>query len=138
SACRVLQSVVWGWPAAARRQVYVPAGLSATLTLYYPAEQRGWLRPGRLRVETRFPLGWFVAWSLVDLDWQVLVYPRPVFLPLPGLAAGGEGQGEQWLAEGVDEFQGLRDSRPGDSRRRLGRPACGPGEGPASESVAVA
>ncbi len=129
SARREHQAIVLGWPGSARRQVDVPAGLSTTLTLYHPTERRGWLRPGRLRVETRFPLGWFVAWSLVDLDWQVLVYPRPVAAPLPGLAAAGEGLGEHWLAEGVDDFQGLRDYRPGDSRRRLDWRAWSRGQG---------
>src|SRR5690554_1201242 len=129
SARREHQAIVLGWPGSARRQVDVPAGLSTTLTLYHPTERRGWLRPGRLRVETRFPLGWFVAWSLVDLDWQVLVYPRPVAAPLPGLAEAGEGLGEYWLAEGVDDFQGLRDYRPGDSRRRLDWRAWSRGQG---------
>lgn len=129
SARREHQAIVLGWPGGARRQVDVPAGLSTTLTLYHPTERRGWLRPGRLRVETRFPLGWFVAWSLVDLDWQVLVYPRPVAAPLPGLAEAGEGLGEHWLAEGVDDFQGLRDYRPGDSRRRLDWRAWSRGQG---------
>lgn len=123
------QAIVMLWPQTARRQVDVQAGLSTTLALYHPTQHRGWLRPGRLRVETRYPLGWFVAWSLLDLDWQVLVYPKPINLPLPGRRGGGEGQGDQQLVEGVDDFQGLRDYQPGDSKKRLDWRAWSRGQG---------
>lgn len=123
------QAIVMRWPGMTPRQTDVPAGLSTTLVLYYPTRERGWLRPGRLRVQTRFPLGWFVAWSLVDLDWRVLVYPKPINLPLPGMRGNGEGQGDQQWVEGVDDFQGLRDYQPGDSKRRLDWRAWSRGHG---------
>ena len=77
--------------------------------------RRGWLRPERLRVETRFPLGWFVAWSLLDLDWQVLVYPRPELHP-PPLPPGEPraGVGPRARSTGSGEFDGVRAYRRGD------------------------
>lgn len=123
------QSIVLSWPGSLPQQADVTAGLSTSLALYYPTQHRGWLRPVRLRVATRFPLGWFVAWSLVDLDWRVLVYPRPVYLPLPAMRGCGDGQGDQLLVEGVEDFQGLRDYQPGDSRRRLDWRAWSRGQG---------
>lgn len=123
------QAIVMSWPGTTPREVDVDAAMSTSLALYHPTQQRGWLRPGRLRVETRYPLGWFVAWSLVDLDWQVLVYPRPLSLPLPGTRGSGEGQGDQLWVEGVDDFQGLRDYQPGDSRKRLDWRAWSRGQG---------
>lgn len=123
------QAVVLSWPDSLAQRTDVAAGLSTSLTLYHPAERRGWLRPPRLRVETRYPLGWFVAWSLVDLDWRVLIYPKPIFLPLPGMRGAGEGAGDQFLEEGVDDFQGLREYQPGDSRRRLDWRAWSRGQG---------
>ena len=129
SGRREHQAIVLRWPETAPRQVDVDAGMSTPLALYYPTEHRGWLKPGRLRVETRYPLGWFVAWSLVDLDWRVLVYPQPVNLPLPGLVGGGEGEGDQQWVEGVEDFQGLRDYQPGDSKKRLDWRAWSRGQG---------
>lgn len=123
------QALVFSWPDAQPRQIDIERNGEARITLYYPSSTRGWLKPGRLRIETRYPLGWFVAWSLVDLDWQVLVYPRVISLPLPSLALGGEGETEQLLAEGTDDFQGLRDYQPGDSRRRLDWRAYSRGQG---------
>ena len=126
---REYQAITLFWPGTDRRQVDVELELGAALPLYHPTTHRGWLRPGRLRVETRYPLGWFVAWSLVDLDWRVLVYPQPLTLPLPGSRAAEAGDGHQLLAEGVDDFQGLRAYQPGDSRKRLDWRAWSRGQG---------
>ena len=123
------QAIGMRWPMTSSRQFDVAAGQSTTLVLYYPTQRRGWMRPDRLRVETRYPLGWFVAWSLVDLDWKILVYPKPISLPLPSMHGGGEGQGDQLLVEGVDDFQGLRDYQPGDSKKRLDWRAWSRGQG---------
>ncbi|SER72143.1 MULTISPECIES: DUF58 domain-containing protein [Halopseudomonas] len=123
------QSVALFWPSTPPRQVDVEQQLGTTLSLYHPTTHRGWFKPDRLRVETRYPLGWFVAWSLVDLDWQVLVYPQPLSLPLPGTRAAEAGEGDQLLAEGVDDFQGLRAYQPGDSKKRLDWRAWSRGQG---------
>jgi len=118
---RERQALKLSWAQSVPQQLDVAGDGETAATLYYPTQQRGWLQPERLRIETRFPVGWFVAWSLLDLNWRVLVYPRPVKAPMP-LQRSGKGEDEaqeQQLAEGVDDFQGLRPYRPGDSRRRL-------------------
>ncbi|WP_434543329.1 DUF58 domain-containing protein [Halopseudomonas sabulinigri] len=128
---RERQALRLSWPQVAPQQLDVSADGETSATLYYPSQRRGWLQPERLRIETRFPLGWFAAWSLLDLNWRVLVYPRPVQAPLP-LQRSGNGQDEApqaQLAEGADDFQGLRHYRPGDSRRRLDWRAYSRGQG---------
>lgn len=99
--------------------VDVRAESSAIATAAVPTVRRGLLRPGRLTLFTRFPVGLFRAWGYVDLDTHCVVYPRPAVggLPLPALKAGGsEGIG---LAKGVDDFAGLRQYHPGDSPRHV-------------------
>lgn len=123
------QALVFSWQGAQSRQIDVGKNGESRITLYYPTQTRGWLRPGRLRIDTRYPLGWFVAWSLVDLDWQVLVYPRIISIALPPLGYGEDGTTEQQMAEGTDDFQGLRNYQPGDSRRRLDWRAYSRGQG---------
>ncbi|WP_442909004.1 DUF58 domain-containing protein [Halopseudomonas sp.] len=128
---RERQALRLGWPQTLAQQLDVPRDGELAITLYYPTSQRGWLQPERLRIETRFPLGWFVAWSLLDLNWRVLVYPHPIKAPLP-LQSAGPGEDERaqvQLTEGVDDFQGLRHYRPGDSRRRLDWRAYSRGQG---------
>lgn len=125
------QALRLSWPQVVTHTVDVPAGSEQALTLYHPTSRRGWLALERLRIETRFPLGWFQAWSLIDLDWQVLVYPKPIQRALPRGSApdGAEHDQEQALIEGVDDFQGLRAYQPGDSRRRLDWRAWSRGQG---------
>lgn len=123
------QGLMLSWPHTQPQRLDVSKNSDTRVDLYHPTEQRGWFTPGRLRIETRYPLGWFVAWSLVDLDWKVLVYPKPLNLPLPARRGATDGDGEQMLGEGVDDFQGLRNYQPGDSRRRLDWRAYSRGQG---------
>ena len=99
--------------------VDIPAEESVIATAGVPSTRRGVLRPGRLTLFTRFPVGLFYAWSYVDLDTHCVVYPRPApaGLPLPPLKTGSaEGGG---LALGTDDFAGLRQYAPGDSPRHV-------------------
>ena len=97
----------------------VPAETNTVATVAVPATQRGWLRPGRMMLFTRFPVGLFRAWSYAEPDVHCLVYPKPA---APGLAlpppAAGNGEGGI-AGRGQDEFSGLRPFRTGDSPRHV-------------------
>lgn len=128
---RAYQAVALGWPVSGLRLLDVPAGGTVEVELSLPTQRRGWLRPGRVRVESRFPLGLLVAWSWVDLELAALVYPRPLAgerLPQGG-APDSEEEGLQARAGGVDDYQGLKPWQPGDSRRRLHWKAYSRGQG---------
>jgi uncharacterized protein (DUF58 family) len=104
-----------------RSPVYVdvPATRSIDIELALPAERRGLLSPGRLRIFTTYPLGLFHAWALVDLDMQCLVYPRPepgIVPPPPAQPTRGEGPA---AGDGEEDFSGLRNYHAGDSPRRI-------------------
>lgn len=108
------------WRDGLAQYVDVPAQGSATVTLSIPAERRGWLQPGPIRVLTRFPLGLLQAWSWVTFERSGLAYPRPrgrrpLPASLPG--GGGSGIGEQGL--GSEDYAGFRSYAPGDSPRRI-------------------
>ncbi|MFA9217290.1 MAG: DUF58 domain-containing protein [Sphingomonadaceae bacterium] len=94
------------------------AGSTTTLTLSCSTTQRGWLPAPRVRLQTRFPLGLFRAWSYWLPDAQVLVYPWPEAdappLPMHG-AASEDGHG----TVGLDNFAGIRSYQPGDPMRHL-------------------
>ena len=83
---------------------------------------RGLIDPGRLCVESLYPLGLFRVWTQVDLNIRCLVYPSPQTVlnrrttssPLDG----DEGLIVQIL-EGGEDFTGLSDYRPGDSPKRI-------------------
>lgn len=126
------QAIALGWPPKALQTLDVPAGAERDCELSQPALRRGWLQPPRMRVESHFPLGLLVAWSWIDLGQAALVYPRPLEGDLP-LAGGGasddQDEGVQARGQGADDYQGLRDYQPGDSRRRLHWKAFSRGQG---------
>jgi uncharacterized protein (DUF58 family) len=84
-----------------------------------PAPRRGILRPGRLTLFTRFPLGLYHAWAYLDLDMQCIVYPRPAAsrLPLPA-ATSSAGAGAE-RGQGQEDFSGMRPYHRGDSPRHI-------------------
>jgi uncharacterized protein (DUF58 family) len=108
--------------------VDVPAESSVVATTAVPARARGVLRPGRLIISTRFPVGLFRAWSYVHLDARCIVYPRPAWpgSPLPkGDASASENPAR---SEGSDDFAGLRSYHAGDSPRRMAWKALARGQ----------
>ena len=99
--------------------VDAPAGATVPAAVAIPAARRGVLRPGRLTLFTRFPLGLYRAWSYVEFDMHCIVYPRPAFpgLPLPP-ATASEGAGSRHSL-GQEDFSGLRQYHSGDSPRHI-------------------
>ena len=73
------EGVQIGWPSSFKQWVDLLDKEADVVKLYVRAEQRGWLKPGRLLVETYYPLGLLRAWTWVDIEAHVLVFPRPIF-----------------------------------------------------------
>ncbi|MEE4361095.1 MAG: DUF58 domain-containing protein [Pseudomonadales bacterium] len=108
-----------GWPGEVPAELDLAPGEERTLRVPFATRQRGWHRPGRLRLETRWPVGILRAWCWLDLDQPVLVYPHPLPGPVQGLAASAtEGDGEQ-IRGAADDFLGLREFRDGDSLKHV-------------------
>ena len=96
----------------------VSARGSASVLLSAPTRERGWKAAPRVRLQTRFPLGLFRAWSYWQPDLKVLVYPfpEPVAPPLPTSGVPTEdGHGQA----GNEDFAGIRSYQPGDAMRHL-------------------
>jgi uncharacterized protein (DUF58 family) len=89
------------------------------LELPLPAPRRGVVRLERLRLATTHPFGLFRAWTWVHASVEMLVYPQPRgSLPMPTEAGHKLGSQARGTA-GLDEWQGLRPFREGDSPRRV-------------------
>lgn len=90
-----------------------------TLDLALPTQRRGWFVPGRLTLETRYPLGLFRCWAHLDFDARGLVYPAPdPHAPPLHIDLHNPHDGQRWVAGG-DEFSGLREWRQGDAPRLI-------------------
>jgi uncharacterized protein (DUF58 family) len=103
----------------------VPAASQTELCLRRPCPHRGWHALGRFGIQSRYPLGLFRCWSVLELTdsnampFGVLVYPKPAsdFLPLPALTTGHQETGSRHR-EG-DDFAGLRSYQAGDAPQRI-------------------
>jgi uncharacterized protein (DUF58 family) len=96
----------------------LPAGVEGGMTASLATTSRGWLRAGRLRLSTDYPLGLFHVWSWLNPDAEFLVYPA-IENPAPPLP-GGEVRGDFASRAGAGEdHAGLRDYRVTDPPRLL-------------------
>jgi uncharacterized protein (DUF58 family) len=70
-------------------------------------------------LETRFPLGLFRAWSYIEPEAKCLVYPRPERTQLPPISSDATAGAVRALAQGNDDFSGLRAYQLSDSPRHV-------------------
>ena len=88
------------------------------LTLGQLSFERGWMPMEPFRIENRYPLGLFRAWSVVIPRTQCLVYPKPATTPPPLPKTGRGEHGAAHRGEG-EHFHGLREFQTGDPLRRI-------------------
>ena len=99
--------------------VDIPARTTVSTAAGVHALRRGLLRPGRLTLFTRYPLGLVYAWAYLELDLHCVVYPRPASpgLPLPTSATSAGAGSER--GTGQEDFSGMRQYHVGDSPRHI-------------------
>lgn len=91
---------------------------STKINLPLSTQCRGWLPLPRVKLSTRYPLGFFVAWSYLCPEMRCLIYPKPITTQLPEPSATplhGELQGDS----GQDDFAGFREHQAADSLRHV-------------------
>lgn len=107
------------WQGIESEHLDVLPGKEARLPMRYRTGPRGVCDPGRIKVQTSYPLGLVTAWTWVDLDMQSIVYPYPD--QDAGTAAARAAYHESGSQEcsGSDDFFGLRRYVNGDSLRSV-------------------
>jgi len=89
------------------------------ITVSVGTRSRGWFNPGRLFIESSYPLGIIRCWTRLDFDCRILVYPKPIPTgPLPKAQALRD-DGNTSSHRGADEFHGYKTYQPGDSMRNV-------------------
>jgi len=84
------------------------------------ARHRGYVKPGRIKIYSEFPLGLFHAWSWLNLKGQCLVYPAPDSHHYPLQQTGIDATGTTGNNKtGVDDFAGIRQYQSGDSPNHM-------------------
>ena len=92
---------------------------SVIIQLQMAVDNRGWFSPGRLLLESTYPLGLLRCWTLIDLELQALVYPRPLISKNLPVLATNTPDGAAAFVDGNDDFNGFRGYRKGDSLRQV-------------------
>jgi len=107
----------------------VSANASSTVKLSLPAEERGYLKLGRITLTSTYPLGLWRTWCYVHSDCHALVYPTPETDPPPMPVNSKAGEGEQRRIEKQGDIAGLRSYIPGDSPSAIAWKAAARGQG---------
>ena len=78
--------------------------------------ERGKIEINNLKIQSGFPLGFFNRFRVFSSKLEILVYPKPLFRPLPLLSGTSRGGEKLSLSQGElsDEASGLRDYRESD------------------------
>lgn len=106
-------------PSAAQvaARLTVAAAAPQTIDVSVPARRRGYQRCPMLRIESRYPMGLFRAWTQLAPDTSALVYPHPAGNTDFPTAAGDKPGATPDRVRGGDEFVAHRRYRAGDSPR---------------------
>lgn len=93
------------------------AGSSAALILSAQVDKRGYHQPGRIVLESRYPLGLFRIWSRFTFDWQGLAYPQPAadYQPFPLEQGGSTGS----VSSGDNDLSHFRAYQAGDPLKHI-------------------
>ncbi|MFT5098716.1 MAG: hypothetical protein ACI9HY_000825 [Planctomycetaceae bacterium] len=116
---RTYEALMLGWQTDMMQGADLIDASSCKIKVYVPTKKRGVFNPGRLLVQTYYPVGLFRAWSWVDLDLAAVTYPRPLFAGEIPAAINSTHEGEMARKSGVDDFYGLRDYQQGDPVRHI-------------------
>lgn len=113
------EGIQLGFPNGLMQWVELHRQEADVVRLYVQGSRRGYLRPGRLLVETYYPLGLLRAWTWVDLDVRALVYPRPLFADFPDSVHGRRDEGELIDPHGSEDFTDIKSYQPGDPVKHI-------------------
>lgn len=108
------QHLQLSWPGTAPEVIDLVDNMQVDVSLAVNTAARGWYCPGRLLVESHYPLGLIRCWTWIDLDIRALIYPAPLLQPLPD-SVGHVDDGEDEVADGAEDFYGLRPYQEGHS-----------------------
>jgi len=100
-------------------QLDIPVGPEHLLTIALPTQARGWQPLPSMRIQSRWPLGFWRAWAYWHPMASVLVLPQPEPRGVPLPLASASIESLQGRTAGDEDPSAIRPWRNGDSPRRL-------------------
>lgn len=119
AADKVHYGIQLSWQGIESEHIDVRPQSEQRVPMRFRTGPRGLCNPGRIKIQTSYPLGLVSAWTWVDLAMQAVVYPYPD--QNAGAPAARSAYHESGSREciGSDDFFGLRTYAPGDSIRSV-------------------
>ncbi len=120
TAASLRQQLVFNWPEQSATSISIYPDKPALLLLPHATQKRGVMQPGRLRLQSVYPLGIVRCWSWLDLDVQILVYPTPIEADVHLCSRGNDEIGVAVdRVMGGDEYFALKPYTAGESTTRI-------------------
>ena len=113
------EDVRFQWPGQEAVLARVTDKRPTRLIITHLSERRGWLRPGRLLIESLYPLGLLRVWTWIDLDMQALIYPHPIPTRVQPMSMHPNDHGHERALGHHEEFHGFRNYQVGDPLRHV-------------------
>jgi uncharacterized protein (DUF58 family) len=111
----------------------VPARASESVPVAVPVPHRGIIRISQFELRTRYPFGWFHAWTYVQGALTAYVAPSPHGSRTPA-AVAGSGSVSRSETRGDEDFAGLRAYEPGVPLKHMAWKVLARGGEPAVQS----
>ncbi|MEE9351066.1 MAG: DUF58 domain-containing protein [Thiotrichaceae bacterium] len=114
-------AIFLGWKDEDVAEVSLQQEHTRRIKLSHSTKQRGYFKPPKVNIFTRYPIGLIISWSYAALDMQSIVYPAP---KLQDSAEGGQSKDDQAaqgteIANGSTDFSGIREYQAGDSPKHI-------------------
>ena len=99
----------------------VSVGVTESTLVEIPVatEKRGWMKPGRLLLESEYPIGLLRCWTWLNIDTQGLVFPEPLAVKEPQSIALDEDGTDEHPIKGGEDYTGLNPYNPGDAIKHI-------------------
>lgn len=115
---RNYETILLNWKGQPEEAVHLEKEQAREVELNLTTEKRGRLKPGPLKIETTYPFGLLRAWSWIELDLDIVVFPKPQKGPRPDLNSGDQDSQSGNKRTG-DDFFGLEEYQPGQSTKHI-------------------
>ena len=116
---RAHEALLLGWHTEMLQGADLLTEEEVRVRLFVETQKRGTLNPGRMLIQTFYPVGLFRAWSWVDLDVSTVVYPRPIPAGPVGSTPSTNDDGDVLVSDGIEDFYGLREYQEADSPKHI-------------------
>ncbi|MGB5324361.1 MAG: DUF58 domain-containing protein [Pseudomonadales bacterium] len=116
---RVHYGIQLSWQGIESEHIDVAPNAEQRLPMRFRTGPRGLCNPGRIKIQTSYPLGLVTAWTWVDLAMETVVYPYPDENAGAPAARAAYHESGKLECSGSDDFFGLREYVAGDSPRSV-------------------